>query len=130
MFYRGAKFNLHGKYFYKFSSTFLNSSALYINFATLNIACFDFDIIKLSNLFMFGQWQKYGLKNFLLNSAKSGHTSKKWYSFSIFDILQHLQILSAPAIFSYLPRSICRSCEESLKRVNATLYFLFAMKSK
>ena len=84
--------------FYKFSSTFLNSSALYINFATFNIACFDFDIIKLSNLFMFGQWQKYGLKKFLLDSAKRGHTSKKWYSFSIFDILQHLQILSAEII--------------------------------
>ena len=72
MFYRGAKFNLHGKYFYKFSSTFLNSSALYINFVTFNIACFDFDIIKLSNLFMFGQWQKYGLKIFSLILHKVG----------------------------------------------------------
>ena len=38
-------------------------------FAIFKIRCFEFDIIKSSNLFRLGQWQKYSLKNFLRNSV-------------------------------------------------------------
>ena len=48
---------------------FSHFECIIYNFATFKITCFEFDIIRLSNLFMFGQWQKYGFKNFLRNSA-------------------------------------------------------------
>ena len=66
---------------------------------------------------------KHGLKYFCLSSLYFGHTSKKWNSFSILFMLHDWHIRCSRGIFSYLPVSMNRLCDDVLNRVRASLYF-------